>query len=126
MILPARFRGRERWLKEVYRALVAESRALHPVEVARVTGLSVRDADTLLRSTPELFVRMPLRRGEPSRFRLASHVGAMTAEDVTEMIMDRARGERMLAFGVLMIVLSAVVVMALMLLPWLWTPLQGS
>ena len=107
-----RFRGR----LELLGRIVACFRdnpgvGLHPVQIARQTGLSTARAIELLEATPELFVKLP-RRDDMTRYRLTSVVSARSPAEIDAMLSGLARTESLTLYAIVAIV-AAVGVLAL-------------
>ena len=107
-----RFRGRIRRLFEMYLCFLDEKdRALHPAQVAKLTGITFADVAALLADTPELFVRLPKRPDGLTRYRLTSACSARSPEEVEALLKQGARRESLLlyTFGFMVLCLFLIV-----------------
>ena len=109
-----RFRGKVNRLLDLYDCFRAnEHRALHPTQLARLTGHSFAEVNTRLSDTPELFVKLPRRPDGITRYRVTSAMSALPPEEVEAIVKRHARRETWLLYAggfmflcVLLIVLS--------------------
>lgn len=111
-----RFRGKLRRLAQIYQCFREHpDKAMHPIEIARHTGLGFAEVNARLAATPELFVKLPRRPDGLTRYRLTSSTAARTPEEVEKFLVSAARRESLLlyAFGtmvffILLIVLAII------------------
>ena len=110
-----RFRGKVNRLLDIYDCLSANSpTALHPTQIARLTGMGFANVNARLEATPELFVKLPRRPDGITRYRLTSAVAAKSAEDVEAMVKAAARKESWLLYAVgAMVVCVFIIVLVL-------------
>lgn len=95
-----RFRGRTQRLLSLYQLFQDQpGKGLHPATIARQAGMSIIAVDERLQRTPELFVRLPKRHGEVTRYRLTSAATAMSEDEVRAMINRHARKETLLLWA---------------------------
>ena len=107
-----RFRGRVRRLFEMYLCFLDNApSALHPAQVAKLTGISFVDVAALLDAVPELFVKLPKRPDGLTRYRLTSAVTAKSPEEVEKLLQRGARRESLLlwTFGFMILCLFVIV-----------------
>ncbi len=107
-----RFRGRIRRLFEIYLCFVDQAgKALHPAQVAKLTGISFIDVAGHLDSMPELFVRLPKRPDGLTRYRLTTAASAQSPEEIEKMLRSGARRESWLlwTFGFMILCLFVIV-----------------
>lgn len=107
-----RFRGKLRRLAQIYQCFRDHpDKAMHPIEIARHTGIGFAEVNARLESTPELFVKLPRRPDGLTRYRLTSSTAARTPEEVEKFLITAARKESVLlyAFGTMMIFILLIV-----------------
>lgn len=116
--LNRRFAGRQRRLALICECIQQEGTALHPLQIARKTGLAMADVSLSLEDTPELFVRMPTRPGGYTRFRMVSTLAALPLDEIQAVIGRHARHEKIVGgiTGGLVAVMFALVLLTM--LPW--------
>lgn len=113
-----RFRGKVNRLLEIYDCLHANSpKALHPTQIARLTGQSFANVNARLETTPELFVKLPRRPDGITRYRLTSTVSAKSTEEVEALVKRAARKESMLLYAVGTMVLCAFIIVVILIGP---------
>ena len=80
------------------------SRFMHPVELARATGLGVFEIRDRLEGCQALFVRLPRTPDGLVRYALASSLAGLDQDGIQALIAERARTERLtLTAGLLVI-----------------------
>ena len=80
--LEFRFRGKSRLLLDIYYCFIEQgSPALHPTQIAKHTGISLLKSLGRLDATPELFVKLPSRAGDVTRYRITSSTSARSHEE---------------------------------------------
>ncbi len=107
-----RFRGRIRRLFEIYLCFLDQApAALHPAQIAKLTGIPFITVNTHLESLPELFVKLPRRSDGLTRYRLTSAATAQSPEEVEKMLVSGARRESLLlwTFGLMILCLFVIV-----------------
>lgn len=107
-----RFRGKLRRLAQIYQCFLDHpSKAMHPIEIARHTGIGFAEVNARLTSTPELFVKLPRRPDGLTRYRLTSTAAARTPEDIEKFLIKAARKESFLlyAFGTMLLFILLIV-----------------
>ena len=78
--LEFRFRGKSRLLLDIYYCFIEQgSPALHPTQIAKHTGISFAEVAKRLEATPELFVKLPTRAGDVTRYRITSSTSARSS-----------------------------------------------
>ncbi len=113
-----RFRGKVNRLLDMYDCLAANSpNALHPTQIARLTGHGFASVNARLEATPELFVKLPRRPDGITRYRLTSAVAAKTAEEVEAMVKAAARKESLLLYAVGTMVLCIFIIVLILIGP---------
>ena len=108
-----RFRGKLRRLREIYQCFQDHpNTGLHPTQIARHTGISFAEVHQRLQSTPEMFVKLPIRRDGITRYRLTSSMAARSPEGVDKFLEAQSRRESLLlyAFGTMLVCLLLIVV----------------
>jgi hypothetical protein len=119
-ILSFRFRGRTNRLLRIYDCFNEHpDQALHPGQIARETGLNIRDVNDRLEATPELFVKLPRRPDGLTRYRLTTVTRTKSPEDVEKLIAQGARRESWTLYAGLAILICALVVAGLVSIPYL-------
>ncbi|MEM1229703.1 MAG: hypothetical protein AAGI15_04140 [Pseudomonadota bacterium] len=100
MPLSFRFRGKQHRLLDMYAAFrQAEAKAMHPTQIAKVTGITLAEVSRRLDATPELFVKLPRRPDGITRYRLTSATSARSEEEVVALIEGGARRENLIAWA---------------------------
>ena len=110
--LEFRFRGKSRLLLDIYYCFIEQgSPALHPTQIAKHTGISFAEVARRLDATPELFVRLPTRAGEVTRYRITSSTSARSHEEVEALVQKNVQRESLLFYSVgAMVVLTLIIV----------------
>ena len=90
--LEFRFRGKASLLLDIYYCFIEQGcAALHPTQIAKHTGISFAEVARRLDATPELFVKLPTRAGDVTRYRITSSTVARTAEEVEALVQQNAQ-----------------------------------
>ena len=108
-----RFRGKLRRLARLYQCFVDHPGVgLHPVQISRYTGISLLEVNARLQATPELFVKLPRRSDDLTRYRLTSAMTARSREDVEKFLINAARKESLIlyAFGGMLMCIALIIV----------------
>lgn len=110
-----RFRGKQARLLDLYACFIEqEHKALHPTQLARLTGISFSEVNRRLEATPELFVKLPRRPDGITRYRLTSSATAQSAEAIEKLIQRGARRESLVLYAVgCMLLLTGVIALVL-------------
>lgn len=96
-----RFRGKLRKLALIYNCFKENPGVgLHPMQIAKQTGLSLAETNQRLSSTPEMFVKLPKRPDGLTRYRLISVRATQTPEEVEQFLLKAARKETILLYAV--------------------------
>ncbi len=115
-----RFRGKVNRLLDIYDCLSANSpNALHPIQIARLTGQGLATVNSRLEATPELFIKLPRRPDGITRYRLTSTAAAKTPEEVEALVKAGARKESLLLYAVGTMVLCVFVIVLVIIGPTL-------
>jgi hypothetical protein len=115
-----RFRGKVNRLLDIYDCLRANSpKALHPTQIARLTGLGFAYVNARLEATPELYVKLPKRPDGITRYRLTSTVATQTPEEVEALVKRAARKESLLLYAVGAMVLCCFIIVVILIGPTL-------
>ena len=104
-----RFRGRTATLNavcNVFREHPNES--LTAGAVAEFAELDFRDVYLRLSETPELFIHLRKKKGEPTRYRLTTPIAKMTVDETAAFIDQQVRSETVLV----VVVVSVFMVLA--------------
>jgi len=111
-----RFRGKVRRILDIYHCFIeADNGALHPTQIARLTGISFAEVARRLDSTPELFVKLPRRDGI-TRYRITSSAATRSPEQTEALLLKYAQRESLLlyAFGTMVLAMLLIVVLTIM------------
>mgnify|MGYP005744749583 FL=1 len=90
--------------------------ALHPTQIARLTGISFTEVARRLDATPELFVRLPKRDGL-TRYRITSSAIARSHDEVEALLRKAERNESMLFYAIAFMVLAMLAIVVLTIAP---------
>ena len=113
-----RFRGKLRKLALIYNCFREHPGVgLHPMQVAKYTGLSLAEANRLLSSTPEMFVRLPRRSDGLTRYRLISSRATQTPEEAEKFLLGAARKETLLLYSVGGMVICMLLIVVVLVAP---------
>lgn len=110
-----RFRGKVQRILDIYFCfLEAGQVALHPTQIARMTGISFAEVARRLENTPELFVKLPKRDGI-TRYRLTTTASTRNAAETQALLLKYAQRESLLlyAFGVMVLGILVIVVLTI-------------
>jgi hypothetical protein len=112
-----RFRGKVRRILDIYFCFLEEgSVALHPTQIARLTGISFAEVARRLDATPELFVKLPKRDGI-TRYRITTSASTRTPEETEGLIKKYAQRESLLLYAFGTMVLGTLVIVVLTIAP---------
>ncbi len=112
-----RFRGKISQIMNLYECfrLCSEenknSPAMHPVTLAKLTGIPFGDIAERLQEIPEIFIKLPKRDGI-TRYRLSSVASNMTSDEMEEQILKAERNETLLFYsmgGITLVMLLLVI-----------------
>ncbi len=96
-----RFRGKQARLQDICACFADnDHKALHPMQIAKRTGMSMAEVNRRLQLTPELFVKLPKRPDGLTRYRLTSAMATLDEEQLLAFIASQARRESMLLYAV--------------------------
>ena len=116
--LEFRFRGKASLLLDIYYCFIEQGcAALHPTQIAKHTGISFAEVARRLDATPELFVKLPTRAGDVTRYRITSSTVALTAEEVEALVQQNAQRESLLFYAVAAMVFLALLVVVMTIVP---------
>jgi hypothetical protein len=90
---------------------------LHPIQIAKATGLSLAVAMARLDETPELFIKLPKRDGL-TRYRMATSMAGRPPEEVEAFIRRAARSETLTIYAVGAIALAVLAMIVVMSFPF--------
>ena len=94
-----RFRGKIKMILDMYYCfLEAGSVALHPTQIAKKTGISFAEVARRLDATPELFVKIPTRQGDVTRYRITSSAATRDPEELEALLYQYAQRESLLLY----------------------------
>ena len=95
-----RFRGKIKMILDMYYCfLEAGSVALHPTQIAKKTGISFAEVARRLDATPELFVKIPARQGDVTRYRITSSAATRDPEELEALLYQYAQRESLLLYN---------------------------
>jgi hypothetical protein len=113
-----RFRGKLRRLEDIYYCFLDNpGTGLHPTQIARKTGIGFGEVNTRLQATPELFVKLPRRPNDVTRYRLTSATTAQEPEDIEKFLSRSARKEGLLLYATGTMVLLILMIVVILVGP---------
>ncbi|NCF43831.1 MAG: hypothetical protein GWP70_03290 [Proteobacteria bacterium] len=116
--LEFRFRGKSRLLLDIYYCFIEQgSPALHPTQIAKHTGISFAEAARRLEATPELFVKLPTRAGDVTRYRITSSTSARTAQEVEALVQQNVQRESLLFYSLAAMVFLTLIIVVMTIAP---------
>ena len=116
--LEFRFRGKSRLLLDIYYCFIEQgSPALHPTQIAKHTGISFAEVARRLDTTPELFVKLPTRAGDVTRYRITSRTSARSHEEVEALVQKNVQRESLLFDSVGAMVFLTLIIVVLTIAP---------
>ena len=105
-------------LLDIYYCFIEQGcAALHPTQIAKHTGISFAEVARRLDATPELFVKLPTRAGDVTRYRITSSTVARTAEEVEALVQQNAQRESLLFYAIAAMVFLALLVVVMTIVP---------
>ncbi len=115
-----RFRGKVRRILEIYYCFLAQadqgSAALHPTQIARLTGIGFAEVARRLEATPELFVKLPRRDGV-TRYRITTTASTRSPEEIEALLNKYAKRESWLLYAFAAMVFAMLVIVVLTIAP---------
>ena len=111
-----RFRGKVGRLLDIYYCLLDAEGALHPTQIAKVTGMSFAEVARRLDATPELFVKLPKRDGI-TRYRMTTTAATRTPEETEALLFKYAKRESYLLYTFSFMVLILLLIVVLTIAP---------
>ena len=122
-----RFRGKINRLLAIVDCFMEDpTTGLHPTQIAKRTGMSMMDVIARLDATPELFVRLPGRRGGVTRYRLLSSIAALDFEAIEAMILEHAKKEDYIYYAFITMLILLLGIMVMVFIPALPLVTDGS
>jgi hypothetical protein len=113
-----RFRGKVGIVLDMYYCfLAAGSVGLHPTQIAKETGISFVEVARTLDATPELFVKVPTRAGDVTRYRMTSSASARDPEEVESLLNQYAQRESILLYTFAGMSIAMLVIVVLTIAP---------
>lgn len=113
-----RFRGQVSLILDIYYCFVDnDGKALHPTQIAKTTGISFAEVSRRLSATPELFVKLPARQGEVTRYRVTSSASARGHEEIEALLYRYAQRETWLLYAFSGMVLCLLLIVAMTIAP---------
>ena len=79
--------------------------------------MCIRDRARRLDATPELFVKLPTRAGDVTRYRITSSTAARSAEEVEALVQQNVKRESLLFYALGAMVFLALLVVVLTIVP---------
>lgn len=117
-----RYRRRHARILEIYEIFLdSPKRLLHPIEISRQCGLHMLDVIDTLERAPEIFLRVPSGSQSTTKYGLRPSVAVQDHEEVSEFIRKRVRYETLFFYGIIIVVINAVIVVGLSLIPYVST-----
>ena len=115
-----RFRGHVSAILDIYFAFLdCGNEARHPVQLARATGRSLGSIAARLEATPEVFVKMPARQGDLTRYRVTSSAMARTPEQIEAKLIGYERNETLVLYALVTMVMCLLTIVVLTIIPGL-------
>ena len=111
-----RFRGKVGRLLDIYYCLLEAEGALHPTQIAKITGMSFAEVARRLDATPELFVKLPKRDGI-TRYRMTTSAATRTPEETEALLAKYAKRESYLLYTFSFMVLILLLIVVLTIAP---------
>lgn len=113
-----RFRGKLRRLAQIYQCFLDHPGAgLHPMQIARYTGIGFQEVSARLNATPELFVKLPRRPDGITRYRLTTTAAARSREEVERMLIVAARKESMILYAFTTMIAFILLIVVILVAP---------
>ena len=113
-----RFRGKTHRLNNIYNCFQDnDSKALHPTQISRLTGLSINEVNSCLKKTPELFIRIPRRPDGITRYRLTTTTMALGQEKVEKLLRHQENKESAILYAFSAIIILLIIVVAIIVGP---------
>ena len=113
-----RFRGKLRRLAQIYQCFIDHPGiGLHPMQVARYTGIGFQEVSTRLEVTPELFVKLPKRADGITRYRLTSATAARSRQDVERLLISAARRESFILYAFGAMIFATLLIVVILIAP---------
>ncbi|MBV1904457.1 MAG: hypothetical protein KUG75_00155 [Pseudomonadales bacterium] len=114
-----RFRGKTKRLLALYHCFLEHPGVgLHPIQLAKYTGLSFAEVASRLNTTQELFVRLPKRKDGITRYRLTSSISAQSSETVEKLIHVAAKKETTTLYTLSLMIFCVFVMGIIMVFPY--------
>ena len=112
-----RFRGKTKRILALYQCFIEHpGEALHPTQLARLTGMPMLRVVGQLDNVYELFVKLPKRDGI-TRYRLTTTCSTLNEEQVKQLIENKARRESWLFYAAISATLLAFIVAVMAIAP---------
>ena len=86
--------------------------------MSRKTGLALTSVNEGLEHAPELFVKIPRRSDDLTRYRLTSPVQALSESQVEARVRRAVRTEQLTLYTVLLMTISLIAVAMVVGFPW--------
>jgi hypothetical protein len=116
--LEFRFRGKSRLLLDIYYCFIEQgSPALHPTQIAKHTCISFAEVARRLEATPELFVKLPTRAGDVTRYRITSSTSARSAQEVEALVQQNVQRESLLFYSLAAMVFLTLIIVVMTIAP---------
>lgn len=116
--LEFRFRGKSHLLLDIYYCFIEQgSPALHPTQIAKHTGISFAEVARRLEATPELFVKLPTRAGDVTRYRITSSTSARSAQEVEALVQQNVQRESLLFYSLAAMVFLTLIIVVMTIAP---------
>ena len=113
-----RFRRHAGKIMKIYVCLLAnDARGLHPMQIARETGISFREVARRLDATPEFFVRLVVARGQPRRYALHTRGRAMGEREARRLVQRGELKESLIYYSIVVMILLALTMVVLWAIP---------
>ncbi len=111
-----RFRGKARMILDIYYCFLDhEGQAMHPTQIAKHTGISFAEVARRLDATPELFVRLPSRKADVTRYRITTSA-ATRSVDETEALIHKYAGRESLLLNLFIGMLATMLLILILII----------
>ena len=117
-----RYRRRHARILEIYEIFhESPKRLLHPIEISRECGLHMLDVIDTLDRAPEIFLRVPSGRETTTKYGLRPAIAVQERTQVADFVRKRVFYETLFFYGIIIVVINAVVVVGFSMIPYINT-----
>ena len=116
--LEFRFRGKSRLLLDIYYCFVEQgSPDQHKTQIAKHTDISFEEVARRLEATTELFVKLTIRAGDVTRYRITSSTSARSAQEVEALVQQNVQRESLLSYSLAAMVFLTLIIVVMTIAP---------